>query len=250
MKTLPLLLASLLTALPAVARDAGSDYQPLSVVNTTDIVFPQQATQLGVREGEVRLVIEVDETGKLTDCLVTSYTLPIFAERAVNAVKSWRFEPASLGGVPRSSVTELSFTFSTKGIIVTDLSLSTYVAQRDYQLHPDSYAYRACTLHELDRIPVPSKIVQPSYPPEYIPQGAPVSVDVEFFIDEAGHVRLPSVSRETNQAHEVLAAAAVNAVAQWSFEPPTSHGRRVLVYARQEFKFQPAAAAVAPTAAN
>lgn len=245
MKTLPLLLASLLTALPAIARDAGSDYQPLKIVKTTDIVFPKDATQLGVRDGEVHIIVQIDETGKLTDYLVTSYTLRVFADRAVSAVKNWRFEPARLGGEPRSSVTELSFVFSTKGIVVTDLTLTSYVAQRDYQMHPDTYAYRVCTLHELDRIPTPSKIVKPVYPPEMTPASGPVSIDVEFYIDEEGHVRLPSVSRETNEAHEVLAAAAINAVAQWDFEPPMSHGRPVLVYARQEFKFQPAAPAAA-----
>jgi TonB family protein len=246
MKTLPLLLASLLTALPAVARDAGSDYQPLKIIKTTDIVFPKDATQLGVREGEVRVVIQVDDNGQLSDFLVTSYSLPLFAERAVNAIKGWRFEPARLGGQPRSSVTELNFVFSTKGIVVTELNLASYVAQRDYQIRPDAYTYRARTLHELDRIPTPSKIVKPVYPPEMVPKNGPVSVEVEFYIDEHGQVRLPSVDRETNQAHETLAAAAINAVAQWTFEPPMSRGRPVLVYARQEFKFQPAVAAASP----
>jgi TonB family protein len=250
MKTLPLLLASLAVALPAIARDAApAGYESLKIVKATDIIFPQQATQLGARDGEARVIIQVDETGALTDWLVTSYTLPVFAERAVNAVKQWKFEPARVRGEPRSSVTELSFIFSTKGIVVTDLSLSSYVAMRDYQLRPEAYAYKVCALHELDRIPVPSKIVQPAFPAEFVPKGSPVSIDVEFYIDEQGHVRLPSVSRETNQAHAVLGAAAVTAVAQWNFEPPMSHGRPVLVYARQEFKFQPAPA-VAPMPAH
>lgn len=233
-----------MSALPAVAGTSGaSGYESVSIAKMTDIVFPQSATQLGVRDGEVHVIIEVNQTGKLTDYLVTSYTLPAFADRVVNSIKSWRFQPARLRGEPRSSVTELSFVFSTKGIVITDLSVATYVAQRDYQLHPEAYAYHACRLHELDRIPVPAKIVQPVYPPELVAASGPVSIEVDFYIDEQGRVRLPSVTRETNEAHEGLAVAAINAVSQWSFEPPMSHGRPVLVCARQEFKFRPAATA-------
>lgn len=242
MKTLPILLASLLAALPAGVRAASSDYVPVNVIKTTSIIFPKDASQLGVRDGEVHIFVQVDETGKLTDYLVTSYTVRQFADRVVNAVKAWRYEPARLDGKPISTVTELGFEFNTKGLVVTELNLSSFVAQRDYLLHPETYTYRARTLHELDRIPAPSKIVHPVFPPEAAPKHGSLSIDVQFYIDEEGQVRMPSVSRQANEANETLAAAAINAVSQWRFEPPTSHGESVLVSAVQEFKFQPAVA--------
>ena len=64
---------------------------------------------------------------------------------------------------------------------------------------------------------------------------------MDFLIDEEGRVRLPAVSRATNEANEELAAAAVTAVTQWRFEPPTAKGKPVLVRAQQDFAFQPVA---------
>ena len=61
---------------------------------------------------------------------------------------------------------------------------------------------------------------------------------MEFYIDETGHVRLPAVSRETNEADEELSAAAVTAVEQWQFEPPVSKGKPVFVLAHQDFDFK------------
>jgi hypothetical protein len=52
---------------------------------------------------------------------------------------------------------------------------------------------------------------------------------------------MPSVSRETNEANEELAAIAITAVSQWQFDPPTSKGKPVLVLAQQDFSFNPAA---------
>jgi hypothetical protein len=52
---------------------------------------------------------------------------------------------------------------------------------------------------------------------------------------------MPSVDQETIVANEELAAAAITAVSQWQFEPPTSKGRPVLVLAHQDFEFKPAA---------
>jgi len=66
-------------------------------------------------------------------------------------------------------------------------------------------------------------------------------VSVEFYIDETGRVRMPSVDLETNEAYEDLSATAIAAVGQWQFEPPTVKGRPVLVVAHQDFTFQPAA---------
>jgi outer membrane biosynthesis protein TonB len=51
------------------------------------------------------------------------------------------------------------------------------------------------------------------------------------------------VSRETSERYGEFAAAAVNAVSEWQFEPPLSKGQKVLVAARQDFNFKPMAPA-------
>ena len=59
-------------------------------------------------------------------------------------------------------------------------------------------------------------------------------VQVHFFIDETGAVRMPSVEAP---AHPYLAETAVNAVREWKFEPATRRGRPVLIAASQQFDF-------------
>jgi TonB family protein len=82
--------------------------------------------------------------------------------------------------------------------------------------------------------------VNPVYPNQ-LAKGGGGRVSVGFYIDEQGRVRMPSVSIETNEANEELAAAAVTAVSQWQFETPTCKSRPVLVLAQQEFSFKPKA---------
>ena len=229
---------------PLVGRAAIPGYSPMKVIQTDNVVYPAEATQLGIISGQVTVAVQIDETGKLADLLVVSYTHPKFAERAVNALKRWRYEPAYIDGAPRSATAELAFNFETQGIVVVNLDVNSYMEQRNYQLRPSAFSYRACRLRDLDRIPTPTKVVQPNYSEALAKtKQSPVVVTVHFYIDEHGHVRLPAVSRESSQGNEVLAAAALDAVSQWEFEPPLSHGQPVLVSARQDFNFVPVATA-------
>lgn len=211
----------------------------MKLIQTERVIYPNEALQLGITTGEVHVSLQVDEAGKLTDVLVTAYTHPILAESAVQALKKWRYEPAWLGGEAMSATVDLEFQFESRGIVVVDLTVSSYVALRDLQLRPGAYTYKARTLRELDRIPTPTKVVQPLYPYEAAQKRQSAVVTVQFFIDEEGRVRLPAVSRETSEENGAFAAAAVNAVSQWQFEPPLSRGQPVLVAARQDFNFKP-----------
>jgi TonB family protein len=104
-----------------------------------------------------------------------------------------------------------------------------------FRVAPDSNSYRVCTLDQLDRIPTPTKIVKPLYSREKGHGFHEGHITVGFYIDEKGHVRLPAVSRESD---EELSAAAIMAVEQWQFEPPVSRGQPVVVRAEQTFDFK------------
>lgn len=230
-------LASLVPSFAAEAAPA--DYVPMKVIQTEAVMYPRRATDLGITSGEVHISVQVDPAGKLSDHLVTAYSHPLLAESAVQAVKKWRYEPAWVQGEARSATVDLIFQFENRGMVVVDLNVSSYVQLRDIQLRPDAYSYGVKTLRQLDRIPTPVKVVQPIYPSESAQIKETAVVTVNFYIDEEGRVRLPAVSRETSERHGEFAAAAVNAVAEWQFEPPLSKGERVLVAARQDFKFKP-----------
>ena len=91
-------------------------------------------------------------------------------------------------------------------------------------------------MRDLDRIPTPLHIVKPVLPTRLPKGSAPVEVTVDFYIDETGHVRMPAVDRSEDNAP---AWAAVQAVAQWTFAPPTVNGVPVTVLATQSFVFKP-----------
>lgn len=231
-------LAALISGLTAAAA-VDEAYRPMRVIQTDSVVFPRRVLDLGIHRGYAMVTVQVDEHGKLADYLVTGYTHEAFAEASVAALKRWKYEPAWLNGEPRGATWDLTFNFESQGLVIVDLSVTRYVEIRDYQLRPGHYAYGVKRMSELDRIPTPTKVVTPVYPvyPSQPPRAATVAVT--FYIDEKGRVRLPAVSRDTLTKDGIFASAAVEAVSQWEFEPPTSNGVPVLVSARQEFKFTP-----------
>jgi TonB family protein len=231
-----LLAAPLLPALPGVP-----DYVPLKVDQTQEAAFPSVLIPLGVKSGSASVAVAVDDAGRLTDYLITAYTHPAFADSAVAAIRKWKFEPAMIRGFPRNSKSDLTFRFQMQGVVVMTMTSLSYDEMLHMKLAPGSTAYSACTLGELDRIPNPTKIVNPVYPTQVARSSRGGHVSVGFYIDEQGHVRMPSVSLETNEANEELAAIAVTAVSQWQFDPPTSKGRPVLAVAEQDFSFKPSA---------
>src|SRR5690606_24178285 len=98
--------ASTAQGFSAPAKSA--DYVPMKVIQTEPVIYPRRATEMGVTSGEVHLSVQVDEKGKLTDHLVTAYSHPFLAESAVQAIKKWNYEPAWVGGEPRSATIDLS----------------------------------------------------------------------------------------------------------------------------------------------
>jgi TonB family protein len=213
----------------------------VKVNQTEEATYPTALVNVGVKSGSASVAIAIDDTGRLTDYLVTAYTHPAFAGSAVAALKKWTFEPAMIHGFPRNSKSDLTFRFQVEGVVVVTMTALSYGEMLHLKLAPGSYAYSACTLGELDRIPVPTKIVNPLYQNKLARSSNGGHVLVSFYIDEQGNVRMPSVSKETNDANEELAALAVSAVAQWQFDPPMSKGRPVLVAAQQDIHFKPSA---------
>jgi TonB family protein len=226
-------------SLTAVAQFAPPVYEPMKLIQTESPVFPHQALVLGLRNGEVRMAIQVDADGALTDYVVTAYSHPAFADAAVAAIKKWKYVPARIHGLTRSATADLNFKFEAEGVVVVDLTVLTISELIHYRMVPNAMAYSACTLGQLDRTPTPIKIVRPDYPEALARTSHGGHVVVEFYIDEQGRVRLPSVDRQTIEANGELAAAAVTAVEQWQFEPPTMNGKPVLTLAQQDIAFKP-----------
>jgi TonB family protein len=246
MKSLKILVVcafALGSSLPLAAQPGFPDYVPLQIHQTEEAIFPRSLVAAGVKSGAASVAIAVDDTGHLSDYLVTSYTNPAFGERAVAAIQKWTFEPAQIHGSARNSKADLTFHFEVEGVVVVTMTISSTLDIIHNRIAPGGNSFTVCTLAQLDRIPNPTKIVNPVYPRELARSSKGGHVLVEFYIDPQGRVRMPSVSRETIEANGELAGLAIDAVSQWQFDPPLSKGVPVLVLAQQDFSFKAAPAA-------
>jgi TonB family protein len=234
------LCASAYLGASASAQVGLPEYVPLKIHQTVDASYPPSMVTAGVKDGAACVAISVDDSGRLSDYVVTAYTNSMFADEAVAALQKWTFEPARIFGAPRNSKADLTFRFEIDGVVVVSMDVILYNELVHFKITPNSDVYAACSLSQLDRIPSATKIVNPVYPKELARSSRGGHVEVEFYIDPQGRVRMPSVTKEAIEANAELAAAAVMAVEQWQFAPPTAKGRPVLVLARQDFDFKPA----------
>lgn len=213
-----------------------SRVQSLRAIECETPAYPQRLVLLGIREGNCRVAISVSKDGKLDDVLAIAYSHREFAESTLAAVRHWKFQPARFDGQPVDAATEVEVQFAVEGTVVVSVTpLESWTARLQQLMLGNPDLYRPRTLRELDRIPTPLTTSKPRYPARLTHPGASAQVSVSFYIDESGAVRLPSVDADQDPE---LAAAAIDALRSWKFEPPTCKGRPVLVRATQLFNFQ------------
>jgi TonB family protein len=232
---LPLVCSALWLAVPINAQTGAkaTDQMSLQIIQTDVLGFPLQLNNGPVTNGDATVAIHVDRDGRLTDCLVTGYSRKEFADTAVAALKASRFDPPRVNGVPWSSVQEVHFDFSRTGVVISVSGFDFNMSLID-EIAKGRYVYRLRTPRELDRIPTPVHVVSPVNPT--LTSGEQKrTVTVDFYVDEEGRVRMPSVSRA--DIGTACAACALDAVKQWRFEPPLYRGRPTLISVRQEFNF-------------
>lgn len=234
---LTLLLAGLATFLSPQAGAAGLwDTRPLKIIQSEEMNFPAALATQGVREGEVRAVIHVDSDGKLVDCLITAYTHRELAQEVVAGLRGWTYEPAQQRGERIGSRLEVAFAFEAKGNVVSLTSIETNTGPINRLLGTPP-TFLLCRATELDRPLAATHAVPPGHPGRALkpaqPQG---SVTIDFYIDATGRARMPV---PTQASHELFAAAAVEALLQWQFTPPTRNGAPVVVRVVQRFDFKP-----------
>ena len=218
-------------ALPAAETEMTSTSGgALRVVKTVRPEFPVRLHREGVMFGEVRLLAEIDEHGKLADCLITAFTHKEFATEAFNAVAKWKFELLDEQRTRATTIVPMTFSFEYQGTLVRE------------KLGPDpsdyhfNFIYRPCRAADLDHPPKLLHTIPPKYPKALGDQGISGVIAMEFFIDELGRVRMPV---PLGDAHPILAGLAATALKLWEFEPPKRRGRPVLVSAMTQFKFEP-----------
>lgn len=210
------------------------DSRPLKIIQTTDAIFPRQLAAQGLMEGEVRAVINVDSDGKLADCLITAYTRPEFAREVLTALRSWKYEPAHDRGEPVGIRGEIGFFFEAKGSVLS-VNVDDLIASRWNQIIGNSLITLVCTARELDQPLRTVEVVKPRHPGKLVQPSQPGgTARIDFYVDDEGRVRMPVVLRAS---HPWYAHAAMEALSQWKFAPPTRGGRPVAVRVMQDFVF-------------
>lgn len=207
---------------------------PWKIHQTSKPIYPPRLMQNAVTHGEARVRVSIDANGKLLDALVLAYTHREFGDEALRAVKAWRYEPGLENGEPIGVVGDITFAFEASGTV----AVVNHSPLRDGEIEPEKSAmtYGAERTQNLDRIPTPTHVVPPIYPKEWSDKGVTGMATVEFYIDESGQARIPVV---VSADQPMLGGSAAAAVSQWRFEPPTRHGKPVLVRAQQVFTFSP-----------
>jgi TonB family protein len=233
---------------PAAEPTRGEGLADLVVMRSlkTDSFVPplmnSRLVMAAVSRGRVRIALQVDENGRPMDWLIIAYSHRDLADSTLDVVRRWRFDPVKIENVPVKAQTEFDLDFKGPDV-VTISTVSDHIELFMRNLAGERLEYRPCTVRELDRIPLLLNVVTPRYSIAARDQGVRGSVEVQFYIDEKGTVRLPAV---LNADRIDIAMAALEAVRQWKFEPPTRNGRPVLISAIQQFDF----GMKEPTAAN
>jgi TonB family protein len=223
-----------LVVLSLAVTQAGAAVESVGLAKDNVLPFLPSSLQMqAFTRGSVELAVDVSAEGKPTDCLVLSYTHEPLVAACVNAVQTWRFIPAKVDGVAVPAHIEFTIDFTVDGIVVNSVRLDQMFV-RTLCREDEHLTRRVRSAAELDHPPARVAGPAPKYATAALRQGVQGRVQVRFFVDQTGSVRMPSVD---SSAQPYLAETALAAVRGWKFEPPVSKGQPVLISASEEFIF-------------
>jgi TonB family protein len=211
-------------------------------INTViDPIFPVKLGINGVSEGSVTVIVSVDNKGKMMDWIALSATDAEFVTSVKRVIPEWKFEPAYLNGEPIAACACITIHFKNDTVTMNynALQMASAFLNRNIDNMEKPLVAR---FSDLDKIPEPVNIIQPAIDSAIPADTREGEVDITFFIDKDGRVRMPIMTESKGDPR--LADAAYDALAKWQFAKPISHGEPVIVRASQKFVFKnPAPAA-------
>lgn len=182
--------------------------QPGKLVRQVRPVYPAEAKEARIT-GKVRLEAAVAKDGKIQDLKIVSGH-PLLAAAAVEAVRQWEYAPVEKDGQPVAFKTQidLNFTLADDGPAPLEVAGGVQAGKLVNK-------------------------VNPVYPAEAKQQGIQGRVLLRATIGANGTVEKVDV-REGDPA---LAAAAVDAVKQWQYNPTMVNGSAVAVIVDIDINF-------------
>ena len=213
---LSLLLTSLVLT-SAQSTPAPPDSTKLEVLSTQKPDYPLEARERQI-QGEVRVMVTVNESGKVDSAEVVSGD-PVLRDAAIRAAKKWTFKPFIKNGAPQRVRAPLTFDFA-----FGDKVLDTKI--KDEKTAPAGSGSGA--------VPVPGSVIQgklvhrvtPVYPEEAKRKHIEGVIILAAQISKDGRIEnLSPVS-----GPKELIPAAIGAVQQWRYQPYFMNGEPVAVH--------------------
>jgi len=195
--------------------DAGAvtttDVTPPQVIESVPPIYTDEALAARI-EGTVTLEAEVDINGTVTILRVVKGLGFDLDQRAIAAVLSWKFAPASQNGFPVQAITQIDVDFKLP-------------AQTPFRLGDGVY-----------RVTPPTVItrIEPQYTDEARAVHYQGTVVVRVTIGEDGSVKIDKVVRGLDYG---LTESATDALKQWKFNPGTKAGKPVAISLNIEVNF-------------
>lgn len=204
----------------------------LPLVKYVEPSYPVALRIRGITKGYATVLVTVDRTGRLIDAYATEFSHRRFADASVQAIKKWTFEEDATGStVPRLFPIRINFLLD--GLVMVYLQVDETLDRAD-RLEDVKPAYKAVSFDDLDKHPGEVNTPMPVYPEALKPERKSGNVEILFIVDDSGRVRVPSVTQSDDP---LFAAAAIEAIQRWTFEPPTHHGKPASAFSLHRFTF-------------
>ncbi len=178
----------------------GKDLENLKLIKKVDPVYPDEAKKAGV-EGVVILEATIDTEGNVAKVKVLKGEHESLNKAAAEALKQWKYNPATLKGKPMPVNVTVTMKFKLDG------KETEARKPAEGSGHPG---------------PTVIKKVHPTYPEEARKEGIEGTVILEATIDTEGNVSSVKVLKG---GIDSLNTAAIEAVKQWKYEPVIVEGK-------------------------
>jgi len=222
------------SSLTCEAIERSPDPNQLPLVKFVEPQYPWRLRSRGITNGYALVAVTADLTGHVIDVYSTESSDLRFADSAISAISEWVFEPAeSEASLPRFFRIRVDYRIEGLVVVLKTADAQTELNDRFGIRRP---ALESFAFENLDSPPEEIHAPMPSYPETVKAERKTGSVEIQFYVDDTGRVRVPFVSRSDDSR---FSEAAMEVFRKWTFSTPTRKGRPVSAFAVQKFTFGP-----------
>ena len=209
----------------AIALAAHAAQTAPKVLETPSPGYPAVLADTGI-SGTATVDVVVKTDGTVGEAKLKSSDHEAFGEAALDAIKKWRFEPATLDGSPVEKRVTVPFKFAAPITQVLNAKLNRKV----FQEIPE----RVLTTKEYGKKLKAIKPLKAAYPPAA--KGKEANVQVKFVVAPDGTTINPEILG--NPPKEFMLPTILT-VAAAAYEPPVKEGKGVYVEITTKLAFEP-----------